>query len=174
MQALAGYTQAIRSSLQAVLCLREFPSEIIEKQSKPEIELASTDKEKKLLLMNPIVLARNEKEKCLIESSINSVRISFCFKKTDELDTLISKKFGKFFSLRAELFEVLRRKPLDGYDVTFLVTSTHLEKFEKNKLIEFFIEFVENFDKDVSEIKLNIITQTRVAASYFMNELAGN
>jgi len=174
MQALQSYTQAIRTVLKSVLCLRDFPSEIVEKQTKPEIEVYDTIKKSKPIILNPITIARNDKEKCFIEPSINSVRLSFCFKKTDEMDTLITKKFSKFFSTRAELFDILRRKPLDKYDFSFLITNAHIEKYDREKIIDFIIEFVENIDKDVNEIKLNIITQTRIAATFFLNDLAGN
>jgi actin related protein 2/3 complex subunit 4 len=67
------------------MCLRDFPSEIVEKDNKPEVELQGYDtflhlfiryasKTRKLVL-NPIFLARNEKERCLIETSINSIRV---------------------------------------------------------------------------------------------------
>ena len=38
------------------------------------------------LLMNPVFISRNKQEKVLIESSVNSVRVSVCLKKLDELD----------------------------------------------------------------------------------------
>eukprot|EP01016_Furgasonia_blochmanni_P010424 TRINITY_DN1440_c0_g1_i9.p2 TRINITY_DN1440_c0_g1~~TRINITY_DN1440_c0_g1_i9.p2 ORF type:complete len:112 (-),score=18.16 TRINITY_DN1440_c0_g1_i9:513-848(-) len=75
MSSLASYTQAIKSTLSASLCLREFPSEIVEKHIKPEIEVYDTNKKAKHVISAPIVISRNEKEKCLIEGSINSVRV---------------------------------------------------------------------------------------------------
>ena len=36
---IATYTSAIRDSLNVSLCLRDFPSEIVEKDNKPEVEL---------------------------------------------------------------------------------------------------------------------------------------
>jgi len=134
------------------------------------VELKSSKK----VLLNALTISRSDKEKCYIEPSINSVRVSFCFKKNDEMDTLINKKFSKFLGTRAELFEILRRKPIEKFDFSFLITNAHLEKFDKDKIIDFIMEFVENIDKDVNEIKLNIITQTRVAATYFLTDLAGN
>jgi hypothetical protein len=34
-----AYTTAIRDALNVALCLRDFPSEIVEKDNKPEVEL---------------------------------------------------------------------------------------------------------------------------------------
>lgn len=104
-----------------------------------------------------ILICRNEAEKCLIESSINSLRISIkvsafslnvscgitlnimfaaggmccsflylkmfnylCVyiypwiqvKQADELENILAKKFLRFLSMRAESFQVLRRKPV--------------------------------------------------------------
>ncbi len=64
------------------------------------------------LLLNPIVIARNEKEKVLIEGSINSMRISVCVKQADELEEILAKKFMRFLAQRAESFVILRRKPV--------------------------------------------------------------
>jgi len=58
--------------------------------------------------------------------------------------------------------------------LSFLITNTHLEKFDKEKLIDFIIEVVESLEKNVVEIKLNMVTQTRVAATFFVSELVGN
>ena len=38
------------------------------------------------LLLTPIVVSRNEKEKVLIESSINSIRVSIAIKQVTEFD----------------------------------------------------------------------------------------
>ena len=64
--------------------IREYLSnhrhELVEKHNKPEIEMHDHDKSNKALILKPIVLARSEREKCLIEASVNSVRISLKIK----------------------------------------------------------------------------------------------
>ena len=45
----------------------------VERHNKPEVEFGTS----KELLLKPITICRNEHECCLIETSINSVRISF-------------------------------------------------------------------------------------------------
>ena len=68
---------------------------------------------------------------------------------------------------------ILRKKPVEGYDISFQITAEHLEKFDKILLIDFILEFLETMEADISEMKLNVNTQTRVAASYFVNCITG-
>jgi actin related protein 2/3 complex subunit 4 len=67
----------------------------------------------KELLLTPVVISRNEKEKVLIEPSINSVRISIAVKQADEIERILCHKFMRFMMMRAENFIVLRRKPVE-------------------------------------------------------------
>ena len=105
----AVYLKALRDTLTAVLCLQNFASQRIERHNKPEVEVRF-DKE---LLLNPIVLSRNEDERILIEGSINSVRISIKIKQMDRMDSMLADKFSRFLMQRAEDFEILRRKALN-------------------------------------------------------------
>lgn len=73
--------------------------------------------------MNPVVIARNKQEKVLIEGSVNSIRVSVSLKKLDELDQILSKRFMRFLTQRAEHFLVLRRKPVKVH----LTLTTWLE-----------------------------------------------
>lgn len=43
----------------------------------------------KELLLAPLVIARSEQEKCLIEGSVNSVRVSILIKQSDELEKVL-------------------------------------------------------------------------------------
>lgn len=63
--------------------------------------------------------------------------------------------------------------PIKGYDCSLLITDRHLEKFDKKMLIEWILEFVETMDQEVTEIRLNLNTQTRAAAGYFVEKMAG-
>ncbi len=69
----------------------------------------------KELLLNPVRIVRNEKEYCLIEPSINSVRISLKLKQeqSDPIDQLICSKFVGFMMKRAEDYEIMRRVPVN-------------------------------------------------------------
>ena len=70
-----------------------------------------------------MVISRNEKEKVLIEASINSVRISISIKQADEIEKILCHKFMRFMMMRAENFIVLRRKPVE-VRTSCLLTAT--------------------------------------------------
>ena len=129
------------------------PSEQVERQSHPEIEFAESPK----LLMQPITICRDVDQSCLIEGSINSVRVSFCIKKND-VETLLSHMLQRFFALRADKFKIMRRVPADPkYDFAFLITEDHLHKYKKEDLINFILEFMQGIEKEITEMKLAII-----------------
>ena len=90
------------------------------------------------MLLTPVVISRNAKEKVLIEGSVNSLRISIAVKqvgcksvccskesflnkknivtvflKADEIEHILCHKFMRFMMMRADNFIVLRRKPVE-------------------------------------------------------------
>uniref|UniRef100_A0A452IA65 Actin related protein 2/3 complex subunit 4 n=1 Tax=Gopherus agassizii TaxID=38772 RepID=A0A452IA65_9SAUR len=127
---LRPYLNAVRATLQAALCLENFSSQVVERHNKPEVEVRSS----KELLLQPVIISRNEKEKVLIEGSINSVRVSIAVKQADEIEKILCHKFMRFMMMRAENFFILRRKPVEvrwlGWGANPVVqdrdTSTHL------------------------------------------------
>ncbi|EXF81670.1 ARP2/3 complex 20 kDa subunit [Colletotrichum fioriniae PJ7] len=149
-QSLRPYLQAVRSSLTSALTLSNFASQTAERHNVPEIE-AQTSPE---VLLTPLTIARNENERVLIEPSINSVRISIKIKQADEIEHILVHKFTRFLTQRAESFFILRRKPIKGYDISFLITNFHTEEMLKHKLVDFIIQFMEEVDKEISEMKL--------------------
>lgn len=124
----------------------------------------------KEMLLNPVLICRNEQEKCFIEPSINSTRVSICIKKADEIETILSHKFNRFLMQRAEQFIVMRRVPVEGYDMSFLVVHQHLENMYKHKLIDFIITFMEDIDKEISEMKISLNARGRIVATEFMKQ----
>jgi len=151
------------------MCLRNFPSQLVERHNKAEIEV----KESKELSLNPIKICRTEMEKCLIEPSINSVRISIAIKQSDDIESLLTHKFARFLEQRAEQFIILRRKPIsDEYDLSFLVTHSHLEEMWKHKLVAFIIRFMEEIDREINGMKIAVNTRARVVAQEYMKAFA--
>ncbi|CAB1314802.1 unnamed protein product [Coregonus sp. 'balchen'] len=111
---------------------------------------------------------RNDKEKVLIEGSINSVRVSIAVKQADEIEKILCHKFMRFMMMRAENFFILRRKPVEGYDISFLITNFHTEQMYKHKLVDFVINFMEEIDKEISEMKLSVNARARIVAEEFL------
>ena len=110
----------------------------------------------------------------MIEGSINSVRISIKIKKSMEIEQLISKMLERFMSLRADRFEIFRKVPVDGYDFSFLISAQHLLVYKKEELINFVLEFVAGIDKEINELKLDVINSARFAANFFINATSNN
>ncbi|TQW01120.1 ARP2/3 complex 20 kDa subunit [Cordyceps javanica] len=136
-QSLRPYLQCVRSSLTAALTLSNFASQTAERHNVPEIEAQSSPE----VLLTPLTIARNENERVLIEPSINSIRISIKIKQADEIEHILVHKFTRFLTQR-------------GYDISFLITNFHTDEMLKHKLVDFIIQFMEDVDKEISEMKL--------------------
>jgi actin related protein 2/3 complex subunit 4 len=163
-QSLRPYLQCVRSSLTAALAISNFASQTSERHNVPEIEAQSSPE----LLLNPLTISRNENEKVLIEPSVNSVRVSIRIKQADEIEHILVHKFTRFLTQRAESFFILRRKPVKGYDISFLITNFHTEAMLKHKLVDFIIQFMEEVDKEISEMKLFLNARARFVAESFL------
>ena len=177
---LQPYLNAIRATLKAALCIDNFASQDVERHNKPEVETRMSHE----VLLNPVLISRTPNEKVLIEPSYNSVRISVLLKKVDKLDTIITARFMRFLTQRADQFLVLRRKPirsaaatLDGkpiqYDISFLVTNRHTETMYKHKLIDFIVQFLQDIDKEISEMKLSVNARARIASDFYLKSFIG-
>jgi actin related protein 2/3 complex subunit 4 len=113
------YLQCVRNTLTAAMCIQNFACQEVERHNKPEIEVQKNPE----LLLNPVVITRNENEAVLIEPSINSVRVSIKIKQSDELEQVLVAKFMRFLMQRADRFFVLRRKAIKGIKPKIVVTS---------------------------------------------------
>lgn len=161
---LKPYLTAVRHTLFAAMCVDNFSSQVIERHNKPEIEVRAS----KELLLTPVIISRNEKEKVLIEASVNSVRISIAIKQADEIEKILCHKFTRFMMMRAENFIILRRTAVPGYDISFLITNFHTEQMYKHKLVEFVLHFMEEIDKEISEMKLAVNARARICSEEFL------
>nr|KAG5704321.1 hypothetical protein BaRGS_012630 [Batillaria attramentaria] len=161
---LKPYLNCVKETLTAAMCVQSFDSQVVERHNKPEVEVKSS----KELLLTPVVISRNEKEKVLIESSINSIRISIAVKQADEIEKILCHKFMRFMMMRAENFVILRRKPVEGYDISFLITNVHTEQMYKHKLVDFIIQFMEEIDKEINDMKLAVNSRARLSAEEFL------
>ncbi|RKP33472.1 arp2/3 complex 20 kDa subunit [Dimargaris cristalligena] len=163
---LRPYLMAVRSTLTAALCVENFASQVVEKHNIPEVEAQTTNE----VLLNPLIISRNENEQVLIESSFNSVRVSIRIKQADDIERILCHKFTRFLMQRAENFIILRRKPIKGYDISFLITNFHTELMFKHKLVDFIIQFMEDVDKEISEMKLSLNARARIVAESYLSQ----
>ncbi|KAL0268751.1 UNVERIFIED_CONTAM: hypothetical protein PYX00_010573 [Menopon gallinae] len=165
---LRPYLTAVKHTLTAAMCLDNFSSQVVERHNKPEVEV-KTSKE---LLLTPLIISRNEKERVLIETSVNSVRISIAVKQADDIEEILCAKFMRFMMMRAENFVILRRKPIEGYDISFLITNFHTEQMYKHKLVDFVLHFMEEIDKEISEMKLAVNARARICSEEFLKRVS--
>lgn len=160
------YYNAIKRTLHAAVCLTNFPSRNVERHNKPEVEVGTNEE----LLLNPILICRSEQERTLISTSINSICISICFQKSDGLAELIAKRFVEFLAQRADRFHILRKKPMPGYDISFLITDDEAGTMHKSKMIDFVVQFISDIDSDISLMKLAVNNRARrTALEYFQS-----
>ncbi|NXJ16793.1 ARPC4 protein, partial [Odontophorus gujanensis] len=94
--------------------------------------------------------------------------ISLSSLQADEIEKILCHKFMRFMMMRAENFFILRRKPVEGYDISFLITNFHTEQMYKHKLVDFVIHFMEEIDKEISEMKLSVNARARIVAEEFL------
>jgi len=166
---LKPYLEAVRRTLDAAMCLENFSSQVVERYNKPEVEVQESCE----LLLQPVVVARNEQERVLIEGSVNSIRVSIKIKQVDDLEISLVDSFKRYMQLRAEHFFILRRKPIQGYDISFLITNFHTEKMNRARLIDFVIQFMTEIDKEISEMKLAVNSRARLCAEEFLKAFEG-
>uniref|UniRef100_A0A7S1KMZ3 Actin-related protein 2/3 complex subunit 4 n=1 Tax=Percolomonas cosmopolitus TaxID=63605 RepID=A0A7S1KMZ3_9EUKA len=164
--ALGPYIETIRKSLTAALCIQNHASQIVERHNKPEIE-AQQSKE---LVLNPMHIRRDEDEAVLIEPSINSVRISILFSKNGAIEHIIADRFMHFLMQRAEEFHIMRRKPVEGYDISFLVTNFHMEAMFRDKLVDLMLNFIQDIGREINSMKLQQNMRARAVVTTFLSE----
>jgi actin related protein 2/3 complex subunit 4 len=105
----------------------------------------------------------------------------------------------RFMMMRADNFVVLRRKPVKvgycaircrrtlklsaalltnlkpnrkDYDISFLITNTHTELMYRHKLVDFIITFMEDIDKEISDMKLSVNSRARTCAEEFLKQFS--
>ena len=59
-----------------------------------------------------------------------------------------------------------------GYDISFLITNFHTEEMLKHKLVDFIIQFMEEVDKEISEMKLFVCVKAFVLIDWTMADFA--
>lgn len=73
-----------------------------------------------------------------------------------------------FYGFHFTFFSVLL---FQGYDISFLITNFHTEQMYKHKLVDFVIHFMEEIDKEISEMKLAVNARARIVAEEFLKNV---
>ena len=60
-----------------------------------------------------------------------------------EIEVLLTAMLERFMALRADKFEIFRKKPAkDNFDFSLLISADHMQKYNKVELINFVLEFI--------------------------------
>lgn len=118
-----------------------------------------------------MLIRRNDKESCLIESAVNSTRVSIQIRQNDDLDKILCDKFTRFLMQRAEEFGIMRRKALDGYDISFLIMNKHTEEMWRHKVVDFIVKFMEEVDSELRYLKISVNARSRLVVEEFMKRM---
>ena len=156
---------SLADALRKHLVLYAHPCQHIDGYSKPEVEVLDSPE----LLLPGISITRPKQEEVLIERSINSVRINVkvillpevtimarCTPKradfrrpvqlrpVEPLEAWLRSKRLRFIQQRADQYRVLRRVPVAGHDLSFLITAEHMQVFDKARVISFVCMCIED------------------------------
>ncbi|KAL4425763.1 hypothetical protein ABPG75_009779 [Micractinium tetrahymenae] len=123
------YLAELRAALRPAFCVHNFPSPQVERHNKPVVEEHPAPP--------PGLVFPTRLECALIEQSINSTRVSFRFRAADATEEYLLRTFLHFMVHRADDLDIVRRVPLPTYDLTFLVTWRHLERYRQDALVDF-------------------------------------
>jgi actin related protein 2/3 complex subunit 4 len=166
-ETLKPFLSILRDTIDFALNLRNFPSQIYEKINRPQVEV----KESLELVNNPVLLCKSEDDKIEIEPSINSCKINILLKKYSDLESLLTGIFSQYLMNRADKLNILRKKPKPGYDISFLVTNYHLETYKKEEIVDYIVEFVQDYSKELTDMKLLVNSQSRFISTNFMESI---
>ncbi|OMJ26783.1 Actin-related protein 2/3 complex subunit 4 [Smittium culicis] len=123
------------------------------------------------LVLNPLLISRTPGEQLLLETSANSCRISLRIKQADDIEKILCHKLARFLMLRSDSFQILRRTPIPNFDLSFLVTYHTITQYDKTRVVDFIIEFLEQVDKEISEMKLSLNARARIVAESYLSQL---
>ena len=62
---------------------------------------------------------------------------------------------------------------LQGYDVSFLLTNFNLEAMWKHKLIDFVVQFMEEIDSEISQMKIQVNERARTVGYQYLKDVRG-
>lgn len=152
------YAEEIKNFLIEITNFNNIYGTEFDDHEKPMIEIEETPS------MKPVYINKNKQEYVFIEPSCNSVRVNVKIKQSDDIEKFLCKRFFSFIMKRAVSFGILRKKAIEGYDVSFLITCKEIKE-SRTRAIDFIISFIEQINKEINEMKLEINSKARVLSN---------
>ena len=90
-------------------CLTNIPSRVVQLHNMPEVESKWIPE----AILRPIFITRTDKEQCLIETSINFIRVSIKIVQANDLENLLTKRFIQFLLRRSDNFIIFHCKCIE-------------------------------------------------------------
>ena len=90
----------------------------------------------------------------------------------EPLDDWLRNKRQQLVQHRADQFRIVRRLPVQGYCLSFLVTVEHLQLFDKAQLITFICECINELSS-AQDMKRLALSRGRAAGSLLWRSLPG-
>lgn len=87
------------------------------------------------------------------------------------MEQYIAKKFVTFMERRADQFSILRRVPVEGYDISFLITFAHVQQLGKQRIIDFVCNFIGTIDRELNYIKISITERASGIMQEWIDEI---
>ncbi|GAX76159.1 hypothetical protein CEUSTIGMA_g3603.t1 [Chlamydomonas eustigma] len=112
------------------------------------------------------------KQNCLLEMSVNSVRMSFLFSHTPDFQSTLRKMLLRHMMQRADDLDILRRVPVQGYDISFLITAQHSKRLGADRLANFLLSFSGAVSASVTDMEKAIQLEGTASATDFLRGLA--
>ncbi|KAI1717147.1 ARP2/3 complex 20 kDa subunit (ARPC4) domain-containing protein [Ditylenchus destructor] len=167
---MTTYLDDVRKAVDDAISLMRPPLKLKNEPIRPEVELRIGTHEK--MFDNVTISRGNGRERVFIESSTNSVRISVAMKQSDRIEFFLISRFSRIMGKQADNFIILRRKPVVGYDISFLATVDHVfnveSKIRRQTIVDFIIYFIREIDKEIKELKIALNARARAASEQFL------
>uniref|UniRef100_A0A7E4VVI3 Actin-related protein 2/3 complex subunit 4 n=1 Tax=Panagrellus redivivus TaxID=6233 RepID=A0A7E4VVI3_PANRE len=161
------YLLAISRTLNSVLCLETYPNLMGDRGQRPEIE-GDGNSGGTFVPLGSVTIARSTAERTVIDYSPNSVRVNICIRKFDDLEKNLVQMVASFMQKRSDELYVMRKKPLPGYDFTFLITVDHLMRLSRRDIVKFILDFISHIDKETNMMRLAVNAHVRQAVQQFI------
>ncbi|OII76618.1 actin-related protein 2 3 complex subunit 4 [Cryptosporidium andersoni] len=172
---LMPYLRRIFKALNKELCLYYSPLYFPSAFSIPSIEDNPGNYNS---LTKSLYIYRHSKEYCLIESCLDSVRISLKFYLMCKFEQCLFQQAIKFMTKNSDYFKIIRKKEILGFDVSFLISYNMFENLHyplispgKYDAINFVLKFIVSIDMQIQKERLQSTYFSRSFAYLLVSSL---